>query len=411
MAEKGTKSTALWVLKRLRQAGHEALLAGGCVRDMLLGRKCSDYDIATSAAPDEVRRLFKRVLMIGAKFGVVMVIHNHRQVEVTTFRSDLSYSDGRRPDGVRFTTARQDALRRDFTINGMFYDPTADEVIDYVGGRKDLDRRIIRTIGSPDRRFAEDYLRMIRAVRFAVRLNFAIDKATARAIARHAGKISTISGERICDELSKMLSCESAGLAVETLGRVGLAPAVLGELFEAEGRWERAVRRVDTVSAHHDTVLAMGALLGELAPNAISRIIRRWGASNELKNALRWLAENMGRWRDAADMELCGFKRLMANEHFDRLTVLWRFEERTADGHNKLCRRIAARAKSIPPGQVAPRPMVTGGDLMKMGLSEGPRLGKIASDLYDAQLNEEFASRRGALAAARKLIAETEATN
>jgi len=374
---------------------------------MLLGRKCSDYDIATSAAPDEIARIFKRVLMIGAKFGVVMVIHNRRQVEVATFRSDLSYSDGRRPDAVRFTTARQDALRRDFTINGMFYDPDADEVIDYVGGRKDIERRIIRTIGSPNRRFAEDYLRMIRAVRFAVRLDFAIDKATARAIAKYAGKISTISGERICDELSKMLSCESAGPAVETLGRVGLAPAVLGELFEAEGRWDRAVRRVGAVSARRDAVLATAALLGELAPNAISRIIRRWGASNERKNALRWMAGNMGRWRDAADMQLCGFKRLMANEHFARLLILWRFEERTADGRDKLCRRIAARAKSIPPGQIAPRPMVTGGDLMKMGLSEGPRLGNIASALYDAQLNEEFDSRKQALAAAKKLIAQS----
>ena len=407
MAEKGTKSTALWVLKRLREAGHEALLAGGCVRDMLLGRKCSDYDLATSAAPQEVRQLFKRVLMIGAKFGVVMVIHNHRQVEVTTFRSDLSYSDGRRPDAVRFTTPRQDARRRDFTINGMFYDPTADEVIDYVGGRKDLERRIIRTIGSPDRRFAEDYLRMIRAVRFAVRLDFAIDHATARAIRRHAPKISTISGERICDELSKMLSCRSAGLAMEVLHEVGLAREVLGELFEVEGGWERSVRRVRAVSARRDVVLAMAALLGELAPNVISRIIRRWGASNELKKALRWLAENMGQWRDAVDMQLCSFKRLMASEHFGRLLILWRFEERTADGHDKLCRRIAARAKSIPPDQVSPKPMVTGSDLMEFGLSEGVRLGQIASDLYDAQLNEKFNSRRQALAAARKLIAQS----
>ena len=406
MAEKGTKSTALWVLKRLRKAGHEALLAGGCVRDMLLGRRCSDYDLATSAAPDEVRRLFKRVLMIGAKFGVVMVIHNHRQVEVATFRSDLSYSNGRRPDAVRFTTPRQDARRRDFTINGMFYDPIADEVIDHVGGQKDLERRVIRTIGSPDRRFAEDYLRMVRAVRFAVRLDFAIDGATARAIRKHAGRISTISGERICDELAKMLSSRSAGLAVETLGRVGLAPAMLGELFEAEGRWDRAVQRVRAVSARRDAVLAMAALLGELAPNVISRIIRRWGASNELKNALRWLAENLGRWRDAADMQLCSFKRLMASEHFGRLLILWRFEERTADGRDRLCRRIAARAKSIPPDQVAPKPMVTGGDLMAMGLSEGVRLGQIASDLYEAQLNEEFDSRRQALAAAGKLIAQ-----
>ena len=265
-----------------------------------------------------------------------------------------------------------------------------------------------RVFGSPDRRFAEDYLRMIRAVRFAVRLDFAIDTATIRAIGKHAGKISTISGERICDELAKMLSGRSAGLAVEILEQVGLAPAILGELFEAEGRWGRSVRRVHAVSARRDVVLATGALLGELAPNVISRIIRRWGASNELRNALRWLAENMGRWRDAADMQLCNFKRLMANKHFGRMLILWRLEERAAEGHNKLCRRIAARAKSIPSDQVAPKPMVTGSDLMAKGLSEGVRLGRIVSDLYDAQLNEEFTSRRQALSTAGKLIAKSE---
>jgi poly(A) polymerase len=408
MADIGEKSTALWVLNRLRQAGHEALLAGGCVRDMLLGRPCADYDIATSAAPDEVRGLFRRVLMIGAKFGVVMVIHDNRQIEVATFRSDLSYSDGRRPDGVRFTTARQDAERRDFTINGMFYDPLANEVLDYVGGQEDLKQKIIRTIGSPDRRFAEDYLRMIRAVRFAVRLDFAIDEDTARAIEKYATKISTISGERICDELSKMLACESAGLALETLNRVGLAQEVLGEVFEAESRWDRAIKRVSAVSGRCDLVLAMSALLCELTPEAISKIVRRWGASNELKYALCWVSVNLGRWRHAPDMPLCDFKRLMACEHFDRLVTLWRFEEKSSDSGNELCELIAARAESVPPDQVAPKPLITGVDLIAMGLKESPLLGRIASALYDAQLNEEFASPDQARQAARKLIAENE---
>jgi hypothetical protein len=152
----------------------------------------------------------------------------------------------------------------------------------------------------------------------------------------------------------------------------------------------------------------MAALLGELTPNVISRIIRRWGASNELKNALRWLVGNLGRWREAADMQLCDFKRLMASEHFARLLILWRFEEQTASGGRKLCKRISARAKTIPPEQIAPKPMVSGADLMTMGLSESPLLGRIASDLYDAQLNEEFSSRRQALAAAGKLIAQSE---
>jgi len=214
MAKPATKSTALWVLRRLRSAGFQALLAGGCVRDMLLGVRSVDYDVATDATPRQVKRLFRHVLLVGAKFGVAMVIHRGRKVEVTTFRSDLSYSDGRRPDAVRFSTARQDAQRRDFTMNGMFYDPVADEVVDYVGGRKDLKAGIVRTIGRPDKRFAEDYLRMLRAVRFAVGLGFRIDPATAAAVRKHARGISAISGERIFDELNKMLSRDSAGEAL-----------------------------------------------------------------------------------------------------------------------------------------------------------------------------------------------------
>ncbi|HOF19074.1 MAG TPA: CCA tRNA nucleotidyltransferase, partial [Phycisphaerae bacterium] len=164
MARPADKATATWVVRRLREAGFQALFAGGCVRDMLLGIRCNDYDVATDAVPDQVRALFGRVLLVGAKFGVAMVLHRGRKVEVTTFRSDLSYSDGRRPDGVRFSTPEEDARRRDFTINGMFYDPLDGRVIDFVGGRDDLRRRVLRTIGRADERFAEDYLRMLRAV-------------------------------------------------------------------------------------------------------------------------------------------------------------------------------------------------------------------------------------------------------
>jgi len=406
MGAAGTKKTALMVLKRLRQAGHQAFFAGGCVRDMLLGRPCADYDLATSASPREVRGLFNRVLMVGAKFGVAMVIHNRRQIEVTTFRSDLSYSDGRHPDGVRFSTPREDARRRDFTINGMFYDPITDEVIDYVGGREDLDRRIIRTIGSPDRRFAEDYLRTIRAVRFAVRLQFALDGRTARSIRKHAAKISTISGERICDELTKMLSHESAGQAVEMLAQVGLAEVVFPELHAGEGLWDRAAARVRAVGRRGDATLSLAALLGDLQPGEISATVRRWGASNELKNSLKWMASHLGLWPKAADTPLCRFKRLMASEHFGRLLELWRNEEQTADRRLVQYKRIAARARSIPSDRIAPRPFVTGDDLIAMGLGEGPRLGRIARKLYDAQLNEEFETRRQALKAAARLAAE-----
>ncbi|MBT3199504.1 MAG: CCA tRNA nucleotidyltransferase [Phycisphaerales bacterium] len=406
MADKGTKSTALWVLKRLIEGGHEALLAGGCVRDMLLGRESSDYDIATSAEPKEVQKLFKRVLMIGAKFGVVMVIHDRRQVEVATFRSDLSYSDGRRPDGVCFTSARHDAERRDFTINGMFYDPIAEELIDYVGGREDIERKIIRTIGSPDRRFTEDYLRLMRAVRFTVRLGFAIDDQTRQAIEKYAPEISTISGERICDELSKMLSEANAPLALETLQEVALAPVILSELFESENRWPRSVERARSVADRCDLILTLAAVLCELTPDEISGIIKRWGASNDLKKALCWLAENMDKWRQAADIPLCDFKRLLAVKHFHRLVDLWRFEELSADGHHELCDRIAMRAEAIPPDKIAPAPLVTGADLIKLGLRESPQLGSIASSLYNSQLNEEFETRQQAMIEAEKLVAD-----
>ncbi|MEI7834934.1 MAG: CCA tRNA nucleotidyltransferase, partial [Planctomycetota bacterium] len=247
MARPATKETAHWVVRRLREAGHQAFFAGGSVRDMLLGHESTDYDIATSATPREVKKLFGHVLLVGAKFGVAMVIRDGRKVEVTTFRSDLSYVDGRRPEGVIFATPEEDAQRRDFTINGMFYDPEADRIVDYVGGREDLQRKILRTIGRAEDRFSEDYLRMLRAVRFTVRLGFAMEPETALAVRRHAAKITAISGERIFEELSKMLSIPSAGQALDLMADLGLMQHVMPEVFE-DGRWARAVQRVTDVA-------------------------------------------------------------------------------------------------------------------------------------------------------------------
>lgn len=397
------KSTALWVIRRLRAEGHEALLAGGCVRDMLLGRRSSDYDVATDATPRQVKRVFRRVLLIGAKFGVAMVIHKGRTVEVTTFRTDLSYSDGRRPDGVRFATARDDALRRDFTINGMFYDPVAGKVIDYVGGRRDLARGVIRTIGDPARRFGEDYLRMLRAVRFAVRLDFRIVPATAAAARKHAAKISSISGERVFDELSKMLAIDSAGRALRGMERAGLAEVVLGELFEAGG-WGSAVRRVEKLAGQGDLILTVGALLCDLPGKTICRIVRRWGASNELRNALCWFCAHRDDWRTADGIPLCDFKRLMANEHFARLRSLWSVRERMETSSSVCTRRIGKRAGRIDPKKVHPVPLVDGADLKRLGLVQGPRLGRMLRRLYDEQLNEQIITRRQGLARARGLI-------
>lgn len=407
MAEAAGKSTALWVLRRLRQAGHQALFAGGCVRDMLLGRRVSDYDVATDASPSQVNALFRRVLLVGEKFGVAMVIHRGRMVEVATFRSDLSYSDGRRPDGVKFTSPREDALRRDFTINGMFYDPVSREVIDYVGGRDDLAAGVIRTIGTPDERFAEDYLRLIRAVRFAVRLGFVIAPATASAVAKYAPKISAISGERIFDELSKMLSLPSATEALRKLAELGLARHVLGELAGDEGLWSAALARVDAVAKRKDLTLTLGALLAELPARAVASKIRRWGASNDLRNSLVWLGEHIRQWGDLKAMPLASFRKLAGHGEFPRLRSLWRVEAQLARGRgDSTSRQVTRRLKEIPDGLALPDPLLTGADLIGMGLKPGPAMGKMLAEAYDAQLNLETLTRKEALAKAKKILAE-----
>ena len=407
MAEVAGKATALWVLRRLRSAGHQALFAGGCVRDMLLGRSVTDYDVATDASPDQVRGLFRRVLLVGEKFGVAMVIHKGRRVEVATFRSDLSYSDGRRPDGVRFSTPREDALRRDFTINGMFYDPLAREVIDYVGGQADLAAGVIRTIGKPDERFAEDYLRLVRAVRFAVRLGFDIDPDTASAVAKYAPRIAAISGERIFDELSKMLSPASAGEALRKLAELDLAAHVLGGLACDKELWAAAVDSVSAVAGRKDLTLTLAALVAELPVRTVAGMIRRWGASNDLRDAILWLGQHRDDWRELGSMPLSSFRKLAGHRQFARLRALWRTRAGLADGAARagaIGRLVTRRLREIPGREPLPEPLVTGADLIAMGLPPGPAMGKALREAYDAQLDLEVATRREALARAKKGI-------
>lgn len=404
MAKPANKATAVWVVKRLQEAGFEGLFAGGSVRDMLLGVRSKDYDVATNATPKQVKRLFGHVLLIGAKFGVAMVIHREQTVEVTTFRSDISYSDHRRPDRVQFTSIDQDAQRRDFTINGMFYDPLTEKLIDTVGGSNDLNRRIVRTIGEPDLRFSEDYLRMIRAVRFAMRLGFRIAPATAAAIRRHAPKIVSISGERIFDELSGMFCLDSAPRAMQKLHTLGLMREILPELLDRPNLWKAALRRVTLVAGKKDANLVFGAMLADLPVEAIRKIVSHWGASNNLRTELCFYSQHLGDWRSAADLPLCDFKRLVGKSHFAKIKLLWSIDERRLTRRDTQTRRIAARAGRIPKNRISPKPFLDGADLIAMGLPSGPRLGRIIKALYNAQLNEEITSRRAATAMARRLI-------
>jgi tRNA nucleotidyltransferase/poly(A) polymerase len=407
MSQTPSKDAALWVLKRLRDAGHQALLAGGCVRDMLLERPSSDYDLATDATPDQVKALFRRVLLVGAKFGVAMVLHRGQKIEVTTFRSESSYSDGRRPDSVRFTTAREDALRRDFTINGMFFDPVAQEIIDYVGGREDLRRGIIRTIGSPQQRFEEDYLRMLRAPRFAVRFGFGIDPPTADAIRASAQRITRMSGERIFDELSRMFGAPSAAQAAGLLAELGLAQVVLPELFASTDLWPTAMARLEALAKHQDLALSLGSLLCDVDADAIAPMVRRWGASNRLRDALVCLSSNRDEWRIAADpeaMPLARLKRLLHGRHFGQLRALWEVRERLQTGQTLCAEALRARVDSIDPASIWPDPLANGEQLQKyLHLPEGPQLGALVKALYDAQLNERIHTLKEAIEMAREL--------
>ena len=407
MAGAATKATAMWVIRRLRRAGFEALLAGGCVRDLLLGARPVDYDVATGATPAQVRRLFHRVLLVGAQFGVAMVIHEGRRVEVATFRTDVSYSDGRRPDHVRFSNPKEDALRRDFTVNGMFYDPVDQRVIDYVGGRQDLRRKVIRTIGEPGLRFGEDYLRMLRAVRFAVRLGFVIEPASATAIGQLADRVTRISGERIFDELSKMLATARASEALSLLERHGLARAILPELWTGAGQpWAQGCRRVDLVAGRQDPTLALGALLGGLERRQIEAVTRRWGCSNPLRHALVFLAGNLNRYGEAPSMELADFKTLAADGRFGLLVQLWRAQERIDTGSGRAVRAILRRARAIPANRLSPGPLVSGRHLKALGLSEGPLLGRLYREIHRAQLNEQVRTHKEAMDLARRLVEE-----
>ena len=404
MRESATKRLASHVVRKLRSAGHEALLAGGCVRDMLLGHRPVDYDVATSATPKEVKKLFRRVLMVGAKFGVAMVIENRRRIEVATFRTDLSYSDGRRPDGVKFVTAREDAQRRDFTVNGMFYDPIDKQVVDYVGGQRDLRAGVIRAIGKADERFAEDYLRMLRAIRFAARLSFEIDPATAKAIRRHASKISRISGERIREELEKMFAHPQAARAAREMHSLDLLAAILPDLVARDGLVEAALARIDVVGKRHDALLALAALLCDLPAETIRKITRHWGASNRTRDSLVWIAERADQWRTAPESSLAELKRILANRASDALRAIWRVRERMETGSVGRTRAVGQRAVRIQAGQVSPKPFVNGADLKKLGLDEGERMGQVLHQLYEEQLNEQLTSRRDALDRARDII-------
>ena len=400
------RDAALGVVRTLRDAGFDALFAGGCVRDRVMGKEPHDYDVATAAPPDRVVGLFRRTRKVGIQFGVVLVGVKQYWIEVATFRSDGDYLDGRRPDHVEFTNAREDAIRRDFTINGMFFDPLADRLIDYVGGEADIRDCLIRAIGDPARRFDEDHLRLLRAVRFAARFNFQIEPITHDAIRTHAPLVRKVSPERIHDELERMLSHANRAKAFEMLIATGLLPHLWSGAEEIAPYAERIQIMLAALPSGSSFELALAAILHALSPIRAEDVCRRLMCSNRTTQTAVWLIEHQDDLIKPASVTLADLKLLMACRPFplllDFLAARLAADRAPLNAHTEMVRR----SQAIPHDDVAPPAFITGKHLGKLGLPPGPEYKAILARIYYAQLNGDIKDKPTARNMARRLIAE-----
>ncbi len=377
------RQAAIKIIKRLHSRGFHALLAGGCVRDMLLRRPASDYDIATDAVPTEVIKLFRRTLTVGAKFGVVIVLLEGKQVEVATFRTETGYADGRHPAKVKFATAAEDASRRDFTINGMFFDPLKKKVIDYVSGRADLKKRLIRTIGKPTERFGEDYLRMLRAVRFSTQLGFAIEPKTFAAIRRQANNISKISGERIAMELETTLVSPNRSIGASLLTRSRLAETIFPGLDSK--KMNLAVKVLSQLRNKVDFPLALACLFAGCPTEFALEKCRVLKLSRNQTKHIKFLLASRGKLLDEK-MSLAELKLTLAQPYFWDLYELQRVVQKAERKSVGPLSRLRRRIKALGDIELRPKPLLDGHELMRLGAVPGPGLGQLAQEMYIAQL-------------------------
>lgn len=398
------------ILRALRDAGHTAYFAGGCVRDELLGIEPVDYDIATDALPEAIRALFRKTAAVGASFGVVLVKERGVTVEVATFRSDGPYSDRRRPDHVEFSDPTHDAQRRDFTINALFLDPLADPpgggragVIDLVGGLADLDAGIIRAVGSPEQRLSEDHLRALRAVRFAARYGFAIEPATAEAIRRHANRLAGVSRERIGDELRRMMAQPSRARAADLLGDLGLDTVVLGDTpaSTSTSTLERLSGEATFPACLACWALQRGGIdSGSQVPMVVSGWRKGLCLSNEERESMRdiMLAVLTGE-RDWGRLAPPARKRLAARPCFsEALAVIAARHPATASSLREQIAALAADGVGL-----APESLINGDDLLAMGMTPGPVFARVLERVYDAQLEGRVRTKSQAMEFAREL--------
>jgi poly(A) polymerase len=438
------KNTAIEIVRTLRDRGHQAYFVGGCVRDLLLGREPADYDVSTDATPEQVMSVFPETYEVGAQFGVVLVpadslipngaaVEHPHAIEVATFRSDGLYTDGRHPDAVRYTReAREDVQRRDFTINGLLLDPlNQDEVLDFVGGREDLKQGIIRTIGRPERRFSEDKLRMLRAVRFAARFGYEIEPETFESIRDLAPQIHQVSKERVRDELTKMLTEGNARRAFELLDKSGLLHEVVPEIekmkgveqppqFHPEGDvWVHTLMLLEQLPHPCARTLAWGALLHDvgkpptfkMAPDRIrfdghvevgmamaEEICHRFKMSNEDTEQIIALVANHMRFADVERMKESTFKRFVRIPYFDEHLAMHKIDCLASHGSLDLYEFTREKLASMPPEAVRPKPLITGNDLIAAGYKPGPAFSTILAAVEDGQLEGWLTDQQEAMA-------------
>jgi poly(A) polymerase len=386
------------VVRRLRKAGHVAYWAGGCVRDVLLQRVPKDFDVATSARPEQVQGLFRRSVAVGAAFGVVRVLGPRgTAVEVATFRSDGRYTDGRHPDSVRFATPQEDAQRRDFTINGMFYDPLApneeDALLDFVGGLQDMKRRTIRAIGDARERFQEDKLRMLRAVRFAAQFTYELDPATRDAVVEMAPQIDVVSVERILAELRLMLEDPHRRRALELLRETGLVARVLPEfasgLEDAEA-WRKVLAALDSWARRIPFALAFACLSlaadDQAAAPLCDRALERLKAANDDRQAVSWLVRRRLDLRRARTLSVSRIKRVLSHPRRGWLLDFIEAAEIASTGGSLDAGYLRSRMQDWGERDLDPAPLVTGDDLLRLGYQPGPAFKEILEAVRDEQL-------------------------
>ncbi|MGJ8726514.1 MAG: CCA tRNA nucleotidyltransferase [Roseibacillus sp.] len=426
------RKTATSVASRLIEAGHEALFAGGCVRDQLLKQRPKDFDIATSATPEQVQALFENTNAVGAHFGVILVKENGHHLEIATFRHDGSYHDGRRPESVTFTTAKEDARRRDFTINGLFQNPLTDEILDYVDGQEDLSNKVLRAIGDPNVRFQEDALRLLRAVRFAVKTNFTIEEDTWQAIQSNAELLDKISPERIRDEFSRIIAHPRRALGLQLLLDSGLLQRFLPEALPLVGceqppQWHpegdvytHTKIALDLLPDDAPLELCLGVLLHDIGKpptytwdekdqrirfsghdavgaEMAEEILRRLRYSNDtIANVKEMVARHM-QFMNVQDMRAAKLKRFMARPTFPLELQLHQVDCASSNGFTDNFDFLSEKVEEFANEPIIPPPLVTGKDLITRGLEPGPMFREILDEIQNQQLEGTIKDRDDAL--------------